>query len=273
VTFGEPRGGGWWRPVLLIGGAFTAIAAAVVATQRVLTRARAESEAPAVALLAAPAESIAAEAQVFRTRAGMMAIAFTARRVREAHPRTLKTMRYLRAYPGAPPRIPHELTPDEFRTEACMACHARGGYSRRFTAYVPVTPHPGASQCLQCHVGADEVMAVSLLSSDPNRRCRQCHGVGGGPRAGAGTSPGWRAAAWPHLAPRTPGRPPPEIPHDLQSRGNCLACHAGPAAVSEVRTTHAERADCRQCHVVPDPEAGVFTRAASAGGDGTGDAP
>jgi cytochrome c-type protein NapB len=219
---------------------------------------------------APPAEPIASEAQVFRTRLDMMAIAFAARREREAHPRTLRTMRYLRAYPGAPPRIPHELTPDEFRAGACNTCHERGGYSRRFEAYVPVTPHPGNGLCLQCHVGADEVMAVPLVGPDANRRCRQCHGAGGKPRADADISLDWRTMAWPQPAPTTPGRTLPPIPHDLQSRGNCVACHAGPAAVAEIRTAHPEWANCRQCHVAPDPEAEVFTRAARAGGDGTG---
>jgi cytochrome c-type protein NapB len=273
MTSSDPRPSGLWLPVLVIGSALTAIAAAIVAFERAPKRRPPEPEPAAVAMPAAPAESIAAEAQVFRMRAGMMAIAPAARREREAHPRTLKTMRYLRAYPGAPPRIPHELTPAEFRTGACLTCHERGGYSRRFAAYVPVTPHPGNGPCLQCHVGADELMAVSLVSHDANRRCHQCHGAGGRPRAEAETSLDWRTTAWPQLVPKTPGRTPPPIPHDLQSRGNCLACHAGPAAVAEIRTTHPERADCRQCHVALDPEAGVFTRAASARGDGTGGAP
>ncbi len=56
------------------------------------------------------------------------------------------------------------------------------------------------------------------------------------------------------------------IPHDLQLRGNCLACHGGPAAVAEIRTAHPERANCRQCHVPADAPAApgeaeaVFTR-------------
>jgi nitrate reductase (cytochrome), electron transfer subunit len=273
MRLGDPRSSRLWLPILVIGSALTAIAAVIVAFERAPERRPPEPEPTAVAMPAAPAESIAAEAQVFRTRAGMMAIAFAARRERQAHPRTLKTMRYLRAYPGAPPRIPHELTPDEFRTGACQTCHERGGYSRRFAAYVPVTPHAGNGACLQCHVGADQLMAVSLVSQDPNRRCHQCHGAGGRARAHTYNSVHWRTTPWPQLSPTTPDRTPPPIPHDLQSRGNCLACHAGPAAVAEIRTTHPERADCRQCHVAPDSEMGVFTRAASAGGNGTGGAP
>ena len=115
----------------------------------------------AVAVLAPPKEPIAAEAEVFRTRPDMLAIEPDARRERRAHPRTLKTFRYLRAYPGAPPRIPHGLTPEEFRTGACKTCHERGGYSSRFAAYVPVTPHPDMGPCLQCHVGDGGITGIS----------------------------------------------------------------------------------------------------------------
>jgi len=269
----DPRPTGWPLLLLLVGSAVAAMAALVVAVERAPARRPPEPAHVAVAVLAAPAESIAAEAQVFRTPPGMMAIAPATRREREAHPRTLEAFRYLRAYPGAPPRIPHELTPEEFRAGACKTCHERGGYSRRFAAYVPLTPHPDNGPCLQCHVGTDELMAVPLVSRDPNRRCRQCHAAGGRPRADADISLDWRTMAWPQPAPTTPGRTLPPIPHDLQSRGNCVACHAGPAAVAEIRTAHPEWANCRQCHVAPDPEVGVFTRAARAGGDGTGGAP
>jgi nitrate reductase (cytochrome), electron transfer subunit len=262
-----------WLPLLLIGSVVTAIAAVVVAFARVPARPPPKPEPVPVAVPAAPAESIGPEAQVFRTRAGMTAIAFAAPRERDAHPRTLSTMRSLRAYPGAPPRIPHELTSDEFQTGACVTCHERGGYAGRFGAYAPVTPHPENGPCLQCHVGADELMAVPVASPDSNRRCHQCHGAGGKPRVNGDASLDWRTTAWPQLAARTPGRTPPPIPHDLQSRGNCLACHAGPAAVAEIRTTHPEWTDCRQCHVASDPAAGVFTRAAGAGGADGGGSP
>jgi cytochrome c-type protein NapB len=55
-----------------------------------------------------------------------------------------------------------------------------------------------------------------------------------------------------------PGAPPP-IPHSPDMRGNCVACHAGPGAVAEIRTPHPERANCRQCHV-PTEDSGTFDR-------------
>ena len=247
-------------PVFLLGSAATAVAGVVVAVKRAPPARSPEPEPVAVAILTSPAEPIAAEAQVFRTRPGMMAIEPETRRQRTAHVRTLETWRYLRAYPGAPPRIPHGLTPDEYRTDACNTCHERGGYSERFAAYVPLTPHPEMGMCLQCHVGDDAVTAISRHSSDPNSRCSQCHGSGGKPRAYANTTLDWRTTAWPQVLRRAPNRSPPSIPHDLQSRGNCLACHAGPAAVAEIRTAHPERSNCRQCHVAPEIQAGEFTR-------------
>jgi cytochrome c-type protein NapB len=258
--------------LFLVASAVTAVAAAMVAFKRLPARHAPARVPAAVAILAAPADPIASEAQVFATRGDMLAIAAAARREREAHPRTLKTMHYLRAYSGAPPRIPHELTPDEFRTGACNTCHERGGYSPRFQAYVPVTPHPGNAQCLQCHVGTDEVMAIPLVSTDENRRCHQCHGAGGPPPIGADASRDWRPLAWPRLS-TVPEETPPDIPHDLQTRGNCLACHAGPAAVAEIRTKHPEWADCRQCHVALNSEAAIFARAAPGPRAGTPEAP
>jgi cytochrome c-type protein NapB len=219
-----------------------------------------------VGLVDAPDEAIAAEAGVFRTRAGQLAIAPASDRQRAAHPRTLRSYRSLRAYPGAPPRIPHGFTSAEFRTGACTTCHARGGFSPRFGAYVPLTPHPEMSACLQCHVGNDQVTGVALPSLDPSARCRQCHS----PEALRGTETALdrQSVGWPSLATRAPDSGPPPIPHDLQGRANCLACHSGPAAVAEIRTTHPERTNCRQCHVAPVTDTGAYVRPAPPTVDG-----
>ena len=75
---------------------------------------------------------ISEEADVFRTGSQDLALGPDLERRRPAHPRTLATYRALRAYPGAPPRIPHGLTREEFRTASCNTCHERGGYSDRF---------------------------------------------------------------------------------------------------------------------------------------------
>jgi nitrate reductase (cytochrome), electron transfer subunit len=256
----------------LVVSAATAGVAVNVAVKRAAA-AREHAPAPlAVPLVAPPDEPIRAEAQVFRTTPAMLAIEPTTHRERSAHPRTLATVRFLRAYPGAPPRIPHPLTADEFRTDACKTCHERGGYSVRFAAYVPVTPHPERGICLQCHVGVDSVIGAPAPNPNPNARCPQCHGPSGGaPRPEARAT--WPTTVWPQLPRLTQDRDPPPIPHDLQFRENCLTCHGGPAAVAEIRTTHPERANCRQCHVKLDPAAGSFTRPANDTAAGVGDAP
>ena len=271
MSSGGPGGG--LLLLFLAGSAGTAIAALAVAVERAPARRVSEPARAAVAIVTPPPESIPGEAQVFRTTPAMMAIAPATRREREAHPRDLRTYRFLRAYPGAPPRIPHELTPAEFREGACRTCHERGGYSQRFAAYVPLTPHPDQGPCLQCHVGTDELMAVPLVTADPNRRCHQCHAAGGPPGSTAESPLAWITTAWPRLAARTAGEEAPPIVHAAGPRGNCVACHAGPAAVAEIRTSHPGWADCRQCHVEPDPEAAMFSRQANAGPNGAGGAP
>jgi len=150
--------------------------------------------------------------------------------------RVLKTYYERRAYPGAPPLIPHEVDPEIARTMNCNVCHANGGYTPKFNAYVPVTPHPQYQNCMQCHVEAKT--DTKFVTTN------------------------WKSVNPPSVhRPALPGSPPP-IPHTLQLRENCLACHAGPSAVAEVRTSHPERVNCRQCHV-PRTTDDIFNRAVS----------
>lgn len=219
---------------------------------------RAHAELPAVARLAAPRERIAAEANVFRTQPGDLELDTTRFRRPAAHPRTLATYRAIRAFPGAPPVVPHGLTASEFRTEGCRACHERGGYSIRFGAYVPVTPHPELSDCLSCHLPDDDVVGIGPPPAGAEGDCGQCHARGGFVPTVA--PPGWRTLAWPTLPPLVAGEAPPPIPHDFTTRTNCNACHMGPGAVKEIRTHHAERADCRSCHLAPWGDDSIYTR-------------
>lgn len=149
--------------------------------------------------------------------------------------RTLDVFYARRAYPGAPPPVPHPVADGRsIGGRSCTACHGDGGWVEAFAAYAPVTPHPELTSCLQCHVATGR--------AEPFR-----------PTTYAPIAPPSSAAA-------LPGSPPP-IPHALQLRESCLACHAGPSAVREIRTTHPDRVNCRQCHVL---SAGAV--AASAGG-------
>ena len=117
----------------------------------------------------------------------------------------------------------------------------------RFEAYAPVTPHPELTDCLQCHVADDAVVGISLPNDAPDALCRQCHAPGVVRSGHANDNE--RSALWPVVQATSSADPPPPIPHELTLRSNCVACHAGPAAVQEIRTSHPERASCLQCHV------------------------
>ena len=188
---------------------------------------------------------IESEARVYRATALPLDADNLPRRS-AAHPRTLKMFHALRPYPGAPPRIPHGLTAEEYRTTQCRTCHERGGYVLRFEAYAPVTPHPELVDCQQCHLASDELIGTVMPTNKADALCRQCHSPAA-ERVTVATN--WRAAEWTQLAIGQSFAPPP-IPHDLQMRSDCRACHAGPGAVEEIRTTHGDRGNCRQCHVL-----------------------
>jgi cytochrome c-type protein NapB len=242
---------------VVIGTAVVAMAIVLLAIQRVSSRqttVAARAPEVTVEIVGAP---IASEAMVFRTRPGMLAVEPDARRRPDAHPRTFATYRLLRSYPGAPPRVPHGLTDVEFRTNRCNTCHERGGYSQRFGAYAPVNPHPQWSECLQCHATNSLLVGLPFPQASPDDACRQCHS--GGPARFEETGLDWRPAPWPSVGVRTPDGVP-AIPHELQTRGNCLTCHMGPGSVAEIRTTHPERSNCRQCHLAPEVRDGEFVR-------------
>lgn len=155
------------------------------------------------------------------------------------HERSLKDYYKNRAFPGAPPSIPHVVESEcNMGDNACLKCHENGGFVEKFKAYTPVTPHPQLTNCRQCHV-------PELTSGNfkPN-------GFDKNLVLGAGNNNALLGS-------------PPTIPHQLQLRENCLACHAGPSAPAEIRVSHPERVNCRQCHVPTDTkvhEIKSFTR-------------
>lgn len=257
---GRP-GAGALLVVFLVAAGGVALASVMVAARRAPSRRPAEAPMALMTVprVVAPTEPIGAESQVFRTTPATLAIEPEAARERSAHPRRLTVIRYNRAYEGAPPRIPHGVSAEEFRTDQCRTCHQRGGYSRRFAAYVPLTPHADRGMCVQCHVGVDAVIGASSPAADPNTRCAICHPASGGlPSPDAKVT--WPTTVWPVVPATIAGRDPPMIPHDLPFRENCLTCHAGPAAAAEIRTGHPERLDCRECHLAADPGATSFAR-------------
>ena len=137
--------------------------------------------------------------------------------------RTLDEYYALRQYPGSPPFIPHKVEEPDLAPIECLTCHARGGWTEELKKNTPVTPHPEQEACRQCHVTVTE--AKPFVETD------------------------WMSVAPPRLGRSAlPGAPLP-IPHDIQMRGNCIACHVGPGTVATIRVEHPSRGNCRQCHV------------------------
>jgi cytochrome c-type protein NapB len=148
-----------------------------------------------------------------------------------------------RAYDGAPPTIPH---PDP--GAACVACHDADGQAVG-TSFAPPSPHAGT------------------LEEGATRRCRQCHVF----VTTDGAFVDSRFVGLPQNLRRggraTPGAQP-TIPHRLQMREHCLACHGGPAARPEISTPHPERTRCRQCHV-PVTDTTTFSSTLVGGEEGS----
>lgn len=155
------------------------------------------------------------------------------------HQRSLNEYYQNRAFHGAPPSIPHPVDSERNMGEnSCLKCHQNGGYVDKYKAYTPVTPHPEMVNCRQCHVAQNTtgIFKGSNYKASP------------APKAGINKS----------LI-----SSPPVIPHQIQMRENCLSCHAGPSAPKEIRVSHPERINCRQCHVLNNKETtdiGVFNR-------------
>ncbi len=148
--------------------------------------------------------------------------------------RTLEEYYSRRQYIGSPPLIPHVVEDAEGAEMACATCHVKGGWTEELRRHTPVTPHPQHTACRQCHVPKDDAQVLFVDSE-------------------------WMSVRPPVLGrSHLPGGPPP-IPHQLQMRGECIACHVGPGAVTAIRVQHPMRGNCRQCHV-PDAFAGLFER-------------
>ena len=147
--------------------------------------------------------------------------------------RTLDEYYARRQYPGSPPFIPHKVEEADLAPVECLTCHARGGWTEELKRHTPLTPHPEQTACRQCHIAQTDIKLFVDID--------------------------WMSVPTPRLG-RTelPGAPPP-IPHELQMRGDCIACHVGPGAVATIRVEHPSRGNCRQCHV-PETTAGLFSR-------------
>lgn len=131
-----------------------------------------------------------------------------------------------RAFDGAPPVIPHKPL-----GAACVTCHTPQGKLVPGMTFAPANPHStddshaGATQnCRQCHLfqRVTDQFAENDFVGLPQQiaKLERAHPLA-----------------------------PPMTPHSELMRENCLACHSGPAARPEIRCAHADRANCKQCHL------------------------
>ncbi len=157
----------------------------------------------------------------------------------ENHQRSMASYYNNRAYYGAPPSIPHPVSNEISMGEnTCLKCHQNGGFVEKFNAYTPITPHPEMVNCRQCHVAQNTTAVFKETRFVKNDA----------PQIGANSA--------------LEGGPP-VIPHSIHLRESCLSCHAGPAAPKEIRVTHPERINCRQCHALNNKKTediGIFNR-------------
>jgi cytochrome c-type protein NapB len=134
-----------------------------------------------------------------------------------------------RAYDGAPPVVPHAVA--SLGRQDCLNCH-REGMDLEDAGIAARSPHPERVSCQQCHVEQLEPRAVFVASGFTGWR----H-----PRRGSRAYPG----------------APPTLPHPRNGREGCLGCH-GEGGGSPIRTPHADRINCLQCHVEQDAGATAF---------------
>ena len=91
----------------------------------------------------------------------------------EYHQRSLETYYDNRAFYGAPPSIPHKIESERnMGGNSCLKCHDNGGFTEKFNAYAPVTPHPEMVNCRQCHV-PQNTQSLFKKSHFKKNRCKR----------------------------------------------------------------------------------------------------
>ncbi|MGE5141052.1 MAG: cytochrome c3 family protein [Rudaea sp.] len=163
------------------------------------------------------------------------------------------------AYPPAQPPIPHTLVGHS----DCVGCHATGANG------APKYPadHAGRTNdiCQACHKqaapAAAPTAAAPAATASPTV---QATAAASPTTAEATTVPATEPAqatptAQPTAAPAAAAGGPPNIPHPLEGRDNCLACHqTGVGGAPKVPASHAGRTvdTCRTCHQPAQPAQG-----------------
>jgi cytochrome c-type protein NapB len=141
--------------------------------------------------------------------------------------RSLAVRAERRAFNGAPPVVPHAV--QRMTDQSCLVCHGQALQVGARPARA--LPHAHLTNCTQCHAAA----APQFFQGE----------------GGMLSESSWRGIAAPLSGVRaTPGAPP-AVPHALQMRQNCLACHGQQGWVG-MQTSHPDRRNCLQCHAPTD---------------------
>jgi hypothetical protein len=111
---------------------------------------------------------------------------------------------------------------------------------------VPAIPHDldGRADCLACHaVGTGMKPAPANHAERTVETCQGCHQAAASPAA---TPP----ATTPTEEAQQPEGQAQAIPHDLDGRADCLACHAVGSGMKPAPANHAGRTaeTCQACH-------------------------
>ena len=133
-----------------------------------------------------------------------------------------------RAYDGAPPIIPHAIQTIDVKT--CVACHSQESNGLIAGKVPPKMSHPMFTNCTQCHVASEG----NDFLKDPNH-------------AGLNVANSFDGARSPGSGSQAYDGAPPVIPHRLNMRQNCQACH-GSGMTNAIRTPHPQQQSCLQCH-------------------------
>lgn len=135
---------------------------------------------------------------------------------------SLKQREATRAYEGAPPVITHAIRDLDVRT--CRACHATGLVAGAQISRM--ASHTYLTNCTQCHVEAESAEFPGRPVPENSFTPLRSQGAGGA-RALSGA--------------------PPNIPHPVFMRTNCVSCH-GTYGYPGLQPDHLDRQNCVQCH-------------------------
>ena len=135
----------------------------------------------------------------------------------------------LRAFYGAPPVIPHEITARN--SAECLHCHKEVKELAERTS--AKTPHMQMSSCTQCHVPAAPQIGEKITVESNFKGLKEPKGDN-----------------------RANPYAPPTVPHSSPYRDstNCTTCHTSDSPYEILQFDHPDRSSCQQCHVQMDDQ-------------------